>query len=176
MDNLVATVNDDLFVSVPTNNSGENAIEELDAETGASYTLPKQYPSPLLRTNPSGTHVYIREDDGGSGGDGSIDEYDVSGGAGPTLTNNYVGRSPENSQDFLVDESAGLVFTLEYPGPGFGVTDMNTDTMTTWYFGNPSYGGQALAALPSGPLYGASSTYIYEFNASGRIIARIRGS
>ena len=124
-----------------------------------------------MRTNPSGNHLYVRED-ASTGGDGSIDEYDVSGAGQPTLTNNYAGRSPENSQDFLVDEPAGKVFTLEYPGPGFGVTNMKTNTMTSWYFGNPSYGGQALAALPSGPLYRTSSTYIYEFNASGRIIAQ----
>ena len=42
VDNLVATVNDHLFVSVPTNNSGQNAVDELDAETGAPALYPSQ--------------------------------------------------------------------------------------------------------------------------------------
>src|SRR5262249_5568815 len=82
VDDLVATVNDRLFVSTP-GDFGGNAIYEVDARTGAvSGALPMQYLAPLFRTSPDGTRLYVREDYGGSGADGSVDAYDVSG-AGP---------------------------------------------------------------------------------------------
>ena len=176
VDNLIAVVNDHLFISTP-GQFGINVVEELDARTGAGLsTLPTQHLAPLFRTNPAGTVLYIREDDEGSGADGSVDQYDVSGAGLPTKTTMYPAPSEENSQDFLVDESARRVYTLESASQGVGVTDMNTKGMTYWMFGVSPSGGQALAALPSSPLYAASSDEIYEFGAGGVILAQYADS
>ena len=54
VDNLVATANNHLFVSVQEN-SAKSTIDEIDAQTGAVLnTLPTQYLSPQLRTNSDG--------------------------------------------------------------------------------------------------------------------------
>jgi DNA-binding beta-propeller fold protein YncE len=68
VDNLAAMVNGHLFVSTPAS-FGASTIDEVDAQTGTVLgSLAKQYGSPLLRTNAAGTHLYVREDSGGSGG------------------------------------------------------------------------------------------------------------
>ena len=164
--NLVTTVNDHLFVSM-LENSGQSAIKEIDAQTGAVLgMLPTQYSSPLLRTNSTGTNLYIE----GDGFDGDIDAYDVSGAGQPTQTTRY---SAAKSGDFLVDESAGRLYAAV--GGGVGVTDTDTDTTTSWSFGVSNSGGTAIAALPSAPVYGASGNVIFAFQRRRRCRGAIRG-
>jgi PKD repeat protein len=171
VDNLVATANGHLFVTTPAS-FGASVIEELDAQTGAVLgSLPTQYLSPLLRTDPSGTRLYIREDDSGSGADGGIDAYDVGGAGPPAKTNTYPAQGQSNSQDFLVDEAAGRVFTIDGGVYGVGVTDTATGTQTVWSFGGAPY-GIAVAALPGGPVYGASGDGIFQFDAGGVVRAQ----
>src|SRR5262249_12560725 len=152
-----------LFVSTP-GSFGGSAIDELDARTGKVLAvLPAQYPSPLLRTNPAGAKLYVRENDGSSGADGSVDEYDVAGRGQPTKTNNYPAQTSANSQDFLVDASARRVYTMDGGVYGVGVTNMDTGALTVWPFGDAPY-GFAVAALPAGPVYAASGDAIFQFD------------
>jgi hypothetical protein len=170
VDNLVATVNDHLFASTPAG-FGASSVEELDARTGAALgSLPALYLSPLLRTNPAGTRLYVREGAGGSGSDGSVDEYDVGGPGAPARANSYPAQTQQNSQDFLVDESARRVYTMDGGVYGVGVTDMDTKAQTIWSFGGSPY-GFAVAALPSGPVFAASVDGIFEFDGGGTILA-----
>jgi PKD repeat protein len=170
VDNLACTVNGHLFVSTPAGFFGD-AVDELDAQTGSTLrTLPTHYASPLLRTNSAGTTLYIREDDSGSGGNGDVDAYDVSGSGQPTKTATYPAEPQANSQDFLVNESAGRVYAMDYGTNGIGVTDVASGGQTTWNF-NGVPDGLAVAALPSGPVYGGTDSTIFQFSPSGIVEA-----
>jgi hypothetical protein len=168
VDNLVAAANDHLFVSTPSKLYGYD-IDEVDAATGTNLgTISKgPYFAPLLRTNPTGTHLYIHET-GVSGPDTNIDEYDV-GGPGPYSLNNGYLAPLSNSKDFIVNESARRIYTSDGGVYGVGVTNMDTNQDTVWSFGGAPY-GDAVAALASGPIYGASYfDGVYQFDAGGTI-------
>jgi hypothetical protein len=173
VDNLVAAVNDHLFVSTP-GTLGPSSIEEVDSQTGQVLgSLATQYLAPLLRTDPAGAQLYVREDDSGTGNDGSIDAYDVSGTGQPTLTGTYAAQGGQNSKDFLVDASAGRAYAMDGGVDGVGVTDLSTQTLSVWSFPGDAASGWAVAALPSGPAYGAAGTGgIFEFDANGTVQAQ----
>ena len=161
VNNLVATVNDHLFISTPEV-FGASDIDEIDANTGAVLnTLSTQYSSPLPRTNPTGTNLYIQVSAYGGG----VDDYDVSGSGQPVKITTYpIGESG----DFIVDESSGRLYTTA--GGGVGITDLDTKAIASWPLDGPN-DSAAIAALPSGPVYCVSGNEIVEFNQGGEVLA-----
>src|SRR5262249_40050968 len=83
----------------------------------------------------------------------------------------YPAHGEDNSQDFLVDASARRVYTMDGGVYGVGVTDMDSKAQTVWPFGDAPY-GLAVAALPGGPVFGASGGGIFEFDAGGVVRAQ----
>ncbi len=171
VDNLVATVNDHLFANTPAT-LGQSTIDEIDAQTGMvldALSREYYYP-PLLRTNATGTNLYVWET-GVSSPDATIDEYDVSGSGSISLTNNFP-APVQNGEDFVVNESANRIYTADGGVSGIGVIDTNTNARTTWSFGLAPY-GVGVAAQSSGPIYGAAADNgIFEFEASGNVLAQ----
>jgi hypothetical protein len=82
--------------------------------------------------------------------------------------NNFPAQSPENSQVFLVVESAGRIYTMDGGVYGVGVTNLAAKKSIVWSFSTAPY-GIAVAGLPSGPVYRASGGGIFQFRASGTI-------
>jgi PKD repeat protein len=146
------------------------SLLQLDAETGASLSAPVggYYYPPLLHVSPDGTKVYTRVL-GLSGGLSSIDEWDVTG-TQPVLTRGY-SCYMSNSEDYTVDATARRIYTADGGIYGVGVSNMDTNAVTTWSFGGAPY-GRAVAELPGGAyVYGGSGTdAIYEFGQNTGII------
>jgi hypothetical protein len=166
--NLVAIANDRLVVSTSPV-APWAGIDILNAKTGQLLAAisSSSYYSPLLRTNATGTKLYVRET-GLSGAGSNIDEYNVSG-SGPISPSNAYPVPLENSLDFLVDESAQRIYTSDGGVYGVGVTNMSTKATSVWSFGGAPY-GVAVAALPSGPVYGASAyDGIFQFDTGGTV-------
>jgi len=168
--NLVAVANDRLVVSSSASFSWTD-LDVLNAQTGQVLANINRgvYYSPLLRTNANGTKLYVRQTSL-SGPDTNIDEYDVRRGGPISLTDGYPAPLA-NSLDFLVDESARRIYTSDGGVYGVGVTNMDTKATAVWSFGGSPY-GIAVAALPTGPIYGASYDGIFQFDAGGTVRAQ----
>jgi hypothetical protein len=132
-------------------------LTKIDPSTGRNLgSLNRNFYSPVLKSNPSGTRLYIMEL-GLSGGSAMIDEFAVVASALPQyVAGHYTVKS--NDKDFVVAEDINTLYSTSGGVYGIGVWDMSNRTYRYWPF-DSAYGA-AVALVPNDTyVYGASADY-----------------
>lgn len=153
------------------------SLHQLDGQSGAvlATVSTAMWSPPLLRTNAAGTRLYTRQISL-SGWSGVCEEFELGGGGPPALLATY--QIPQdNGLDLAVDALARKIYTADGGVYGVGVTDMTTDTRTSWAFGSAAYGYGVATREGSPSVFGVSGDPygggVFEFDKSDGLLKNV---
>jgi|GEM_PF-5376927 len=113
------------------------SVRELDAKNGAALTSFGSYYSPILRTNVTGTTLYVTDLQFNPT---TTDAYDISNPAAvPGKVGSY-GTNMQNGRDLAVDDQYHRLYAMSGGVYGVYAVDMTARTGQLWSFAGAAYG------------------------------------